>query len=736
MDILESLFPDCPYGTILNPSSMRCVDSRSPTGILIRSVLSSDQDLYKNCPCGYIKNPVDGICVSEKSTNGEIISIIYNGEFPNPEDYIYNGINQYVNMFGKASEKVLGKWNCRRYGERSPNYQFTPTDNQLAISKFFVNLPSKYNGVLLYWTLGTGKTCGASLMIDQYLEVNQNIQRIYVITSGSLRNNFLYQYCMICGSNPDEIKSRFHFISYNYSKLLEKLPEKDELENSIVIIDEVHNVTNGVVNESENMTFLYNLLRSVTNIKFILLSGTPVTRDVLELYYILKLINRLDTPDDPEKFKQDYYDKEDEIFIPKDKLLDLIAPVISHVGITEEMKSFYPKEYQQFITIPMVPRQSDKYEMIQDEERQIKRQGVNENLKASPETILMYKESKTRWYLAVSMLRSRQIGNMIYPESIEPEISGFNKKQALVEIIDIIKKTVSVQSIADTIIENVEDIPTETFRNYSINEIPNIIGNVISTQMKGILSDEDIKVLINNIGQVKLCHQCNVSCDKLISDGGWITKDFIRNLPKYSPKFTILLYLIANMIGKHVVYSQFKNRFGIHLIGALLKYYGISYLMFTGDLNDRQRNEVVRLYNHPDNINGKYYKVLLITEAGSEGNNFLGTNVIHILEQSIDENTIKQVQGRVIRYQSHLQLPPERRYVIVIRYFAITDGPLIDYKEMTQTPDRQTSDYFAYKLGIKKLDSIKPTIDMLNQLPAVPLGSTQGSGIIRSYLYS
>ena len=52
--------------------------------------------------------------------------------------------------------------------------------------------------------------------------------------------------------------------------------------------------------------------------------------------------------------------------------------------------------------------------------------------------------------------------------------------------------------------------------------------------------------------------------------------------------------------------------------------------IFTGDMNDRQRKEVLSRYNSPKNRYGKLIKVLLVTEAGAEGISLLETRHLHI----------------------------------------------------------------------------------------------------------
>lgn len=93
------------------------------------------------------------------------------------------------------------------------------------------------------------------------------------------------------------IDKRYTFLHYNglSNKKLDQLEKKDDFgedifDNSIVVIDEVHTFISGVVNGSQISRRLYNLLLSKENVRFILLSGTPVINHPFELCYTLNLL--------------------------------------------------------------------------------------------------------------------------------------------------------------------------------------------------------------------------------------------------------------------------------------------------------------------------------------------------------------------------------------------------------------------------------------------------------------
>ncbi|NDB86736.1 MAG: hypothetical protein EB127_29185, partial [Alphaproteobacteria bacterium] len=165
----------------------------------------------------------------------------------------------------------------------------------------------------------------------------------------------------------------------------------------------------------------------------------------------------------------------------------------------------------------------------------------------------------------------------------------------------------------------------------------------------------------------------------------WIEDDlFFSNyeniLINLSRKYVALLINITSRINtKHVIFSFFKTGIGFETIGKLLNRANITYGVFSGDIDDKERRRILEVFNSPENRDGKIMNVLLITEAGAEGISLLETNNMHILESSTKEHKITQAIGRVARIYSHMNMPKERQYVNVWRYWSTvskkTDEP-------------------------------------------------------------
>ena len=80
--------------------------------------------------------------------------------------------------------------------------------------------------------------------------------------------------------------------------------------------------------------------------------------------------------------------------------------------------------------------------------------------------------------------------------------------------------------------------------------------------------------------------------------------------------------------------------------------------MITGDKALSPNNvEDFKLLTNSDNKNGTSVKVVLISQAGSEGLDFKFIRQVHILEPWYNMNRIEQIIGRAVRNCSHKDLP-------------------------------------------------------------------------------
>jgi len=223
--------------------------------------------------------------------------------------------------------------------------------------KNFLSLQTPYNCLLLYHSLGTGKTCSAIGIAEEmrsYMKQTGISQRILVIASPNVQKNFELQLfddrklklidgawnldtcignALLTEINPTNLKglSRetviqqikylirqyYEFKGYdkfanyikhntqteestNYSQKEQKALEirkiKKLFNNRLIIIDEVHNIRLTQDNKEGKKTanLLMRVVKYAENLRLVLLSATPMYNSYKEIIWLANLLNAVD----------------------------------------------------------------------------------------------------------------------------------------------------------------------------------------------------------------------------------------------------------------------------------------------------------------------------------------------------------------------------------------------------------------------------------------------------------
>lgn len=778
---------ECDDDKVFNPLTYIPVEKTSRLGVKIMAVLLTDLDLYEGCEEGFIIDPSlkkKPKCVSIYSTGGKLVKAVYDNKLAErdqipivqgspgralirakqpgpctPSTYLVNKIPQPFGMkpghgvnpktghpvrySSRAGKEIYGDFNCLKYPRRPSNFKFKPLAHQTAVADYVEQNINNISGVLLNWSLGSGKTCGAISIADRLLD--NPFKNIYVLTSGSLRENFLDQYCNVCGVDRDRISKKFTFITYNYNDILSRFPTSDAFNNSIIIIDEIQSFTSPLVNGSDIYTRMYHIMKAAINAFFILMSGTPVTMSINQMYYVLDFCN-INYPNSVTEYRKLFLEKKG-VFLPGGSILEDMSHVISRVD-KDNLGSGKTK------LVSNITELADFYD-----------QRIIRASLPSPE--LKSPESLTKPFLNASFDESideETLDNL--PPLEKPEVPirilGLefqNEINDLTQKLEELGLNVEEQERLNRLTSMVgKEEAEEEVESNEENPYPEVYEDVILAPLSdeqydkfleardkelGVRPpDEDLKFIdparyklekslyylaISMLRSRQLCNMIypddvnptkKEPIDVSIADGGWIPNEVFENIGNYSAKFYIILEHLKATTGKVVIYSEFKTRYGIWFLSSLMKYYGYNYLLFTGDLGDEQRGDIINKFNAPENVNGDNYRIMLMTEAASQGQNFLAVRYLYIMEQSINEFDILQVKGRVVRYHSHILLPPDQRSVSIYRMYAVTPGPEVSPDNID--PSRQTSDMFAYTRGQARMKLVSGLNQALEVLPVVP----------------
>lgn len=264
----------------------------------------------------------------------------------------YTGFKEWVYFtFGPlADEKYIS-----RSARRVPDTPCQLNNYQRFVQNFIGHPDSPYRGMLIYHGLGTGKTitsisvaeslslgrkimillpaslrtnyiseikmCGNTAFREKrfwrfvsqsdptFNEVRAAMLQFDVPLSFMRKKRGVWTFLPFSDSKPFEqlsgeeqsavreqteamIKTRYHFIHYNGITMnMIRQYGRNMFDNSVVIIDEIHDFISSVKNESLIRRTLYKMMLEAKNTKIIGLSGTPIINDPHELAFLANLLH-------------------------------------------------------------------------------------------------------------------------------------------------------------------------------------------------------------------------------------------------------------------------------------------------------------------------------------------------------------------------------------------------------------------------------------------------------------
>ena len=523
-----------------------------------------------------------------------------------------------------------------------------PTPIQQETLERFVGtiVPSQtLKGLALDHKLGSGKTCTSILIADTCLKQGL-VDRVFVLTTGSLRGNWVSEYCHLCGNAPlpseisegeegskSPLPESYRFVTYNFKADLASVGSMDR---ALVIIDEYHNFINGVKNQSVSFVQLYDLV-SASDCKVLLLSGTPIYERVEEWL----LIGHLLKPSVFPKINLNRFTEAAEIFAGlftenADGSLNIHDPEGLRARFSGVISFYDPsagsamgEDFPQVIEnepfrIPMSPEQEQNYWMCHRKEQTLIR--MEPNLELSKTNPSLYKAFQGSVIVARKRIFTRTASNFLYPPRLNRKIL------------------------------------------YEMTAV---------SEAKGTTGDEVKFALPRDVPE---------------SEGGWIAAGEFAGgkLKTLSMKLSALIVnIVAHPNVRHVIYTSLIEHSGAVLMETIFRSCKVLSAVFSGQLTDAQRKALLRRFNNSEtNGQGQLLQVLIISNAGSEGITLKGVRHLHFFEIPDTATRESQIIGRIARFKSHSMLPPDQRNVSIWRYLSVSasNNP-IAYKFFRKKPD-------------------------------------------------
>jgi hypothetical protein len=675
---------------------------------------------------------------------------------------------------------------CARQGVSSNRELFS----YQKLVRDYLTIETPYRGLLLYHGLGSGKTCSsiavaeslmtakrvfillpASLQENYRQEIRKCGDPIYAyeqhwqekVLAGAddvefaksmgLSDAFLQRYgkyyATINHMTPnfqtlpkvsqdtiraqieDLINTRFTFINYNglSGSNVDKILPPDQphmFDDSVIVIDEAHNLIGNVVNDRAIKRKLYDMMYRAKNTKVVALSGTPIINRPNEIAFLVNLL--------------------------KGPIERITVPLKTSTSWDEErMSSFFKTvpdvdtiEYNSVKKALILTRNPPYFETQYNEKGD--RIGVkyNKSLPYNPDMRAWVSSWKLKYEMAFGG-NELALAEMYTLEDLECLPSKYEEFAALFVDGLTVKNPLMFQRRIQGVISYYRGaderlLPKRLDEETTLQKIPmsneqylrylELRWEEIQQESKKGRMRPDLNEEFGSF-RMKSRLTCNYAVpseftqkdDDMASEDASVDKSDILELMKktperflkspgletYSPKMAQILKDLQESVGEaggyrnQFVYSQYLTLEGLGVFSAILEANGFqqfriqktaagwiehpdlkpgvpSFAFFSGE-NKEEREMLRQIFNESysdtfpqslkDSIKEKKLCVFMASAAGAEGITLANVRNVFIVEPYWNPARIDQVIGRAIRICSHARLPLEDRTVKVRLYMSV-----------------------------------------------------------------
>ena len=632
--------------------------------------------------------------------------------------------NDFLNL-KDVSNKICG---------RDEDMTLNPNQNFL---KVFMSPSTPYNSLLLFHGTGVGKTCSSISIVEEYSEeLLKYNKKIIILSNPSIKSNFmknifnlnnvkagrpLYQctknkYFKLINIDPNDvgkkislndfqskikkkINEKYEFNGYQeFANKVEKIMNKgmrlradlrnkyikdkikERFSNSVMIIDEAHNIKQGD-DMKKVPPILEKVLRYSENMKLILLSATPMFDNSTEIVWLLNLLLMNDkraTLSDKMLFdKGNLTDSGKQVLIRKSRGY---VSYLRGENILKFPKRLYPsvygrkKGYPKSLELSEIPQLNLFGDNIEDKNK-IKNLEVI-GCEMSGHQLNYYKKMQEVGDYGSFLSNGLMLSNIVFPSlSDDNTLSNIIGNTGFKNAFTKVKKTGGI-SFKIKHPEFKDMFKLDILKKYS-SKIAQIIENIKTSE--GVVFIYS-KYIYSGIVPLALALEYN---------GYTHYKSPLLDGEKQDP-----IMVTSNSYNKKAKYMIISG---------------------TQELGKDAYDDYLKVENK--NKNGEMIKVILGSETAAEGLDFKNIREVHILDPWYHLNKLEQIIGRAIRYCSHIELPIEKRNVVVNLYASITTfNPKKDDRETIDLRVLREAENKARQMGdveyILKTNSIDCNLNL------------------------
>ena len=480
----------------------------------------------------------------------------------------------------------------------------------------YLSFRSPYRSLLLYHSLGVGKTCSA-ITIAEAMLVGHSVSegpRILVISSNALQKSFQDQirgdctdgiYQKLAHNDAKKlsalIKSRYEFITYDGITQYSKLHNRAII-NKTIIVDEAHNLRDD--EKTQNKEYATALEKMIKNNagkgnRLVLLSATPMYDKPKEIFWLLGLLAH----NDGEKIKipkeSDIFNDDGTLALSTQSLLQKLSrEYVSYIKSTNPFafaQRFTPAQSR----IPLYPASWAA--------------PLRDGLVTTPAGDIQ-----------LSALTNDQSANIVFSTSIK---EGDGEGEGLKGF-----KSMFSRGNGDVMVQHYNH-----GSEGALMPTPNKLGRIAAKMLR--------------------------ICDLLRE-----SKGIVLVYSRFIYSGVVPLAIAFEHMGyNRYGHSNILARNQAELVRDPVQP-GSKYCILSADKDVMGTSTIescMKAINAANNINGDKIKVVLITQVAGEGLSLRNVREVHIMEPWWHMNRMDQVIGRAIRTCSHVDLPLKKRNVTV-----------------------------------------------------------------------
>jgi len=615
----------------------------------------------------------------------------------NLQSKIYNKREFYINKV-QPRKKMETYEDLKKYRDDTCGGKFNLKSQQVFVSNY-LNPTTPYTGMLIFHGTGTGKTCGAIAIAENFKDqVRRYGTKIHILVSGPMikeqwknelitctKDTYINSSILQSGFVNQELKLQiqreaimnalqfYRILSYRnfYRRVLgEKIIEKEvtsegkvlksyrkgiegeierdisidkleNLDNTILIIDEAHNLVGNDYGKA-----LKKIIENSKNLKIVLLTATPMKNfgdEIVELINYLRPINN--------QMDRDKIFSSNRNFLMEFKeggqeyLKKMLNGYISYFRGNDSLVFAKGIEMGEKLKELLFSKVTRCY--MSDFQKVVYLKTLEEYSKDA-----LDKESTAS-------------ANFVFPVLDDDKINiiGAYSKDGINVVLNQLKtnRDLYLKKLNEKFFDNKIANLNEILRESSNGN--NVTGLLLHESMLKIFSTKFYEALINinNMVEGKEGSKTCFVYSNLVKVGIDLFEEILK-ANGYLEFRDDGLYAITDSVREYktgMLYGEFKKKFPNE------KFNPAAYLAFTGEnegeenIQPDEKKRLLNIFNSLKNKEGKYIKLILGSRVMNEGITLENVRAVHILDVYYNFARVQQVIGRAIRLCKHYKVMTE-----------------------------------------------------------------------------